>query len=185
VPPEERRRESVGRTGRAGGAATGTNRITLGQRAEALGGGDRCRSEEEMADARVGEVGEVEEVVTMGESATAMTTEMFAITATIIEPEFETGAPTASNVYSDPAQLRQVVRMGNGRAREVSRMDGGRGISARTTERERRSWDESSAVCYSKMEERPGGGGQGERVCDERTDRLEQEPARQRNRGRH
>jgi hypothetical protein len=95
---EERRREPAGRTARAGGAATGTNRITLGQQAEALGGGARGQSEEEMADARVEEAGEEEEDVTMGESAMAMTTAMVTITATSIEPEVETGAPAVANV---------------------------------------------------------------------------------------
>jgi hypothetical protein len=95
---EERRRQPAGRTARAWGATTGTNRITLGRRAEALGGGDRARSEEEMADARVEEAGEEAEDVTMDKRATATTTATVMITASSIEHEVETGAPAAANV---------------------------------------------------------------------------------------
>jgi hypothetical protein len=92
---EERRREPGGWTTRAGGAAPGMNRITLGRRAEALGGGDSGRSEEEMADARAEEVGEDD--ITMGESSVATTTATVTITGTSIEPEVEMGAPAAPN----------------------------------------------------------------------------------------
>jgi hypothetical protein len=61
---EERRIQPAGRATRARGAATGTNRITLGQRAEALVAGDRGRSEDEMVDARAEEAGD--EDITMG-----------------------------------------------------------------------------------------------------------------------
>jgi len=79
---------------RVGRAATGTNRITLGWRTEAVVGGNRGRSEEEMLDTMVEDAGE--EDITMGESATATTTAIFTITATSIEPEFESGARAAA-----------------------------------------------------------------------------------------
>ena len=131
------------------------NRITLGWRAETLGGGDRGRSHEELADARVEVAGE--EDITLGESATATTTAMVTITATSIEPAVETGAPAAANVWSEPAQLRLVLRMNHGRARDGSRTGGGCGMSAGTTEGERRSRNGSSGVRYPKMKDNVDG----------------------------
>jgi len=135
---EDNRREPAGRTTRGGEAATGTNRITLGKRAEAVGGGDRGWSEEKMADAREEEAGE--EDITMGQSATVTTTTKATvmITATSIEPEVEMGAPAATNVKSNPAQLGQVVYMDHGCAPDGSSTEGGHGVSAGTTEREGR-----------------------------------------------
>ena len=77
-------------------AATGNNKIPLGQQSIALGGGDRVRSEQEIADARVEEVGEQD--IRKGESAKAKTTAAVAITATSIECEVESGPPAAANV---------------------------------------------------------------------------------------
>jgi hypothetical protein len=84
----------------------------------------------------------------MGESATATTTAMVTITATGIEPEVDTGAPAAANLWSDPAQLRHFVRMDHGRAQDWSRKEGGRCMSAETTKREM-SQNQSSGVRYS------------------------------------
>jgi len=59
TPARERKgRGPAARTTKAGGGATGTPRICLGQRAKSLGGEDRGRSEEVMAHACVEDVGE-------------------------------------------------------------------------------------------------------------------------------
>ena len=92
---EQKRREAAKWTTKAGGAATGTNRITLSRRAGALGGGDRGHSAEEMADSRVEEAGEEE--ISMAESATGTTTTKITITATSIVLDVEMEAP-ATNV---------------------------------------------------------------------------------------
>jgi len=93
---EERRREQAGRSMRAGGATTVTNTMVSGRRAERLGGADRGRSEEEMADTLVDEAGEVD--ITMGEGSPAATTAMVTVTATSIEAEVQPGDLAAADV---------------------------------------------------------------------------------------
>jgi len=96
--------------------------ITNGHRAEALGGGDTGRCDEEMADASVEEA--MEEEISMAESTIATTMATILITMTSMEPSVDTGAP-AVNVWSNPAQQRQFVRMDHGRTRKRSRTEAG------------------------------------------------------------
>jgi hypothetical protein len=69
-------------------------RIMLGWRADSLCGGDRGRSEVEMAEAREEAAGDVDS--TMTESATVRTTAAITITANSIQPEVAMGASAAN-----------------------------------------------------------------------------------------
>jgi hypothetical protein len=64
--------------------------------------------------------------------------------------------------------------MDHGSARDGSRTECGGGMSSGTTERERLSWNQSSSIRYWKNEESLDGGVQGERLCTQQMDRLEQ-----------
>jgi len=139
--PERRRCEPAGWTKKTAGPPSGANRTALGPRARAPESGERGGSEEEMADAEEG--GAEPKDITMVESTTPTTMAMPAPSATEtamavgtgIEPRNLAGV-IVPNGWSDPTQMRQVIRMGHGHAGDWGGPEGGCVVSARATKRQ-------------------------------------------------
>jgi len=116
----------------------------LGLGPRASGGGERGRSEEETVDAE--EEGVEAQDFSMADSTMPTTTATPTPTATATATASGTGIElkngteaAAPNILSDPTQLRQVIRMDHGRARNCGGMESGCGVSARPTERKSRN----------------------------------------------
>ena len=102
--------------------ATGTNGVVLGHRHRA--GGEADGGREEKADAKDEEA--------TGQASDVMMSEAEIATSTASETEAGT---LATNEWSDPAQLRKVVRADHCGAGDWSRTQGGRSLLARAPER--------------------------------------------------
>jgi hypothetical protein len=144
---ERRRKEPAGRTMQTMGPITVANGIVLSLRIRAPEGGDRGGSEEQMVHPE--QEGIEAEDITMAESTspkamahhTPTAAGMATATVTSIELENATGA-AARKFWSDPTHPRQVISMNHGGAGPLGGTEGGCGLSARTTERERRKWNQ-------------------------------------------
>ena len=82
-------------------------------------------------------------------------------TATDTETETETGA-LGTNDWSDPAQLRKVIRVDHCGAGDGSRMQGGSSVLARATERKRRDCDQPFSIQNKKKQKSLYGDTEGE-----------------------
>jgi len=125
--------------------AMGTNRVVLGPTPSGGAAAEGGREEEEMAD--------VEQEKAAGQPRDVIMTEKDTATdnATIATTQTEAVALTC-NDCSDPAQLREVIRVDHCGTGDGSRTQGGRCVLATATERERRYWDKKFSIQNKKKQ---------------------------------